>query len=110
MPTLAISSEEELHWLALRMVPGLGILRSVRLIEQWKSPQAVFRASASELEASGLSAALARSIASGCSFEEAVDQQEKLRAIEARVISLQDPLYPERLRSIYDPPLVLFAR
>jgi DNA processing protein len=110
MPTLAISSEEELHWLALRMVPGLGILRSMRLIEQWKSPQAVFRASASELEASGLSAALARSIASGCSFEEAVDQQEKLRAIEARVISLQDPLYPERLRSIYDPPLVLFAR
>lgn len=110
MPTLAISAEEELHWLALRMVPGLGVLRSLRLIEQWKSPQAVFRASASELEASGLSASLARSIASGCSFEEAVEQQEKLRAIDARVISLQDPLYPRRLRSIYDPPLVLFAR
>jgi DNA processing protein len=110
MPTLAISAEEELHWLALRMVPGLGVLRSLRLIEQWKSPQAVFRASPSELEASGLSASLARSIASGCSFEEAVEQQEKLRAINARVISLQDPLYPQRLRSIYDPPLVLFAR
>jgi DNA processing protein len=110
MPTLAISAEEELHWLALRMVPGLGVLRSLRLIEQWKSPQAVFRASPSELESSGLSASLARSIASGCSFEEAVEQQEKLRAINARVISLQDPLYPQRLRSIYDPPLVLFAR
>jgi DNA processing protein len=110
MPTLAISAEEELHWLALRMVPGLGVLRSLRLIEQWKSPQAVFRASPSELEASGLSASLARSIASGCSFEEAVEQQEKLRAVDARVISLQDPLYPQRLRSIYDPPVVLFAR
>jgi DNA processing protein len=110
MATLAISAEEELHWLALRMVPGLGILRSLRLIEKWKSPQAVFRASASELEASGLSASLARSISSGCSFEEAVDQQEKLREIGGRVISVQDPLYPQRLRSIYDPPLLLFAR
>lgn len=110
MPTLAISAEEELHWLALRMVPGLGILRSLRLIEQWKSPQAVFRASASELEASGLSPSLARSIASGCAFEDAADQQEKLREIDARLISLQDPLYPQRLRNIYDPPLVLFCR
>jgi DNA processing protein len=110
MPTLAISAEEELHWLALRMAPGLGILRSMRLIEKWKSPLAVFRASASELEASGLSPALARSIASGCSFEEAADQQGQLREIGARMISIQDPLYPQRLRNIYDPPLVLFVR
>lgn len=110
MPTLAISAEEELHWLALRMVPGLGIVRSLRLLEKWKSPQAVFRASASELEASGLSPALARSIASGCAFEEAVDQQERMRETGARLISLHDPLYPQRLRNIYDPPIALFAR
>lgn len=110
MATLAISQEEELHWLALRMVPGLGTLRSYRLIEKWKSPQAVFRASRTELEASGLSAGLAQSITSGCSFEEAVDQQEKAREIGARVIPIFDPLYPQRLRETYDPPLVLFAR
>jgi DNA processing protein len=110
MATLAISQEEELHWLALRMVPGLGTLRSYRLIEKWKSPLAVFRASPSELEASGLSAALARSITSGCSFEEAVDQQGKVKETGARVIPIFDPLYPQRLRDTYDPPLVLFAR
>jgi DNA processing protein len=110
MPTLAISQEEELHWLALRMVPGLGALRSYRLIEKWKSPQAIFRASASELEASGLTPALAHSITSGCSFEEAVDQQEAAREIGARVIPIYDPLYPQRLRDTYDPPLTLFAR
>jgi DNA processing protein len=110
MPTLAISQEEELHWLALRMVPGLGTLRSFRLIEKWKSPQAVFRASASELEASGLGPALARSISSGCSFDDAVEQQEKLREIGARVIPIYDELYPQRLRETYDPPVMLFAR
>jgi DNA processing protein len=92
------------------MVSGLGALRSFRLIEKWKTPQAVFRASASELEASGLSPALARSISSGCSFEEAVEQQEAVRESGARVIPIHDPLYPQRLREIYDPPLVLFAR
>jgi DNA processing protein len=110
MTTVAISQEEELHWLALRMVPGLGTLRSFRLIEKWKTPQAVFRASASELEASGVSPALARSITSGCSFEEAVEQQEAARETGARVIPIYDPLYPQRLREIYDPPLVLFTR
>jgi DNA processing protein len=110
MPTLAISQEEELHWLALRMVPGLGTLRSFRLIEKWKSPQAVFRASASELEASGLGPALARSISSGCSFDDAVEQQEKLRETGARLIPIYDELYPQRLRETYDPPVMLFAR
>ena len=110
MPALALSAEEELHWLALRMVPGLGTLRSVRLMEQWKTPQAVFRASPSELEASGLSASLARSISSGCSFEDAVDQQQFLKEADARLITLHDPLYPPQLRQIYDPTLILFAR
>jgi DNA processing protein len=110
MPALAISQEEELHWLALRMVPGLGTLRSFRLIEKWKSPQAIFRASRSELEASGASASVARSISSGCSFDDAVDQQEKLRSADAQAVPIYDSRFPERLRNIYDPPLVLFAR
>jgi DNA processing protein len=110
MATPAISQEEELHWLALRMVPGLGTRGAYTLIGKFKSPQAIFRASPSELEGAGLSASLARTISSGCAFEEGVDQQEKLREAGSTVITLYDPLYPERLRDIYDPPVVLFAK
>lgn len=110
MATLAISQEEELHWLSLRMVPGLGTRGAYRLIEKFKSPQAIFRASTSELEGAGLSPALARTISSGCTFEEGVDQQAKLRETGATAITIYDPLYPERLRDIYDPPVVLFAK
>ena len=109
MSSCAISQEEELHWLALLMLPGLGTVRSLRLLESFGGPQAIFRASASELEGAGLAPALASSIASGCSFDEAVDQQGKLREIGAQVITLHDPLYPRRLRDIFDPPVVLFA-
>jgi DNA processing protein len=109
VPTTTLTQEETLHWLALRMVPGLGTISGLRLLEKMKSPQAVFRASASELEAAGLSPAQARNVASGCSFDDAVEQQNKMMAAGARLITVADPAYPVRLREIFDPPLILFA-
>ncbi|HEY1946664.1 MAG TPA: DNA-processing protein DprA [Bryobacteraceae bacterium] len=103
------SNEDILHWLALRMVPGLGTVGTLKVLTKLKSPRAIFRASASELEAAGLSPAQARNVASGCSFDDAVDQQQKLMETGAQLISIQDPAYPARLREIYDPPLLLFA-
>jgi DNA processing protein len=106
----ALTDDEELHWLALRMAPGLGTRRAGQLLERFGSPMAIFRASLSELEAAGLNGGLARSIASGCSFEDAADQQTRMRAGGAQLITLRSPEYPETLRTIFDPPAVLFAR
>jgi DNA processing protein len=103
------NSEDILHWLALRMVPGLGTIGAKNLLTKLKSPRAIFRASASELEAAGLGPAQARNVSSGCSFDDAVDQQQKLLEAGAQLVSIQDPAYPARLREIYDPPLLLFA-
>jgi DNA processing protein len=102
--------DEELHWLALRMAPGLGTRKAGRLVEIFRTPQAIFRASRSELESAGLSASVAQSISSGCAFEDAVDQQAKVLSEGATVISMNDTRYPPRLREIYDPPPILFAR
>ena len=107
---LTLTRDEELHWLALRMIPGLGTRKIGVLIEKFRTPQAIFRASRTELEISGLNGAVAQSVASGCSFEEAAEQQDKMRAAGAVVITLGDPAYPELLRQIFDPPPVLFAR
>ena len=109
-PTRLLTDEEELYWLALRLVPGLGTRRSGSLLERFKTPQAIFRASASELEAAGLGGALARSVASGCSFEDAATQQQLLKDAGGQLITMGDPRYPDPLRRIYDPPPVLFAR
>ena len=109
-PAPPLTNEEELYWLALLMMPGLGTRRATLLLDRWQTPQAIFRASASELEASGLSGAVARSVASACSFEDAAAQQQQLREAGAQLITLADARYPEPLRRIYDPPPVLFAR
>ncbi|MGI8741442.1 MAG: DNA-processing protein DprA [Bryobacteraceae bacterium] len=112
MPTLApaLTKDEELHWLALKLVPGLGTRRSAQMIERFRTPMAMFRASRSELEGAGLAGSIAQSIASGCTFDDAVDQHQKLHDSGAEIIPINDPRFPPLLRDIYDPPIVLFAR
>ena len=105
-----INRDEELHWLALRLVPGLGTRVAGKLVSHFRTPQAIFRASRTELEGAGLSGAVAQSIASGCSFEDAVLQQEKMLETGTTAISITDPRYPALLREIFDPPVLLFAR
>ena len=112
MPTAAhlLTREQELHWLALKMTPGLGTRSAGQLIRKLRTPEAIFRASASELEGHGLSRSIAQSIASGCAFEDAADQQNKLAEFGTSIVPISDPRYPARLREIYDPPVVLFAK
>jgi len=105
-----LSREEELHWLALKLVPGLGTRTSGKLLERFRTPQAVFRASRTELEMAGVSGAVAQSIASGCTFEDAAAQQEKMAEAAAELVTIGDPRYPPALREIFDPPIVLFSR
>jgi DNA processing protein len=114
MPSLTTHSAptagQQLHWLALKMTPGLGTRSAGQLIQKLRTPEAIFRSSTSELEGHGLSRSIAQSIASGCAFEDAVDQQNKLAEFGTEIVPITDPRYPVRLREIYDPPVVLFAR
>ncbi|MGQ9635264.1 MAG: DNA-processing protein DprA [Bryobacteraceae bacterium] len=110
MSIKTLTDEETLYWLALRLIPGLGASGACRLLQRFRTPEAVFRASRSELEAAGLAGSTAQSIASGCTFEDAVLQQDKMKQAGASLVRLTDASYPELLREIYDPPLVLFVR
>jgi DNA processing protein len=110
MSTVVLSREEELYWLALKLVPGLGTRTTNKLLDRFRSPQAIFRASRTELEGAGISGAVAQSIASGCTFDDAAAQQEKMAQSGATLITIGDPRYPQPLREIFDPPILLFAR
>jgi DNA processing protein len=106
----ALTPEAELCWLALRLVPGLGTRRSGQLLERFGSPQTIFRTDHRDLEAVGINSSIARTISSGCTFEDAATQQELMRKSGTQLLTLGDARYPERLRDIFDPPPVLFAR
>jgi DNA processing protein len=105
-----ISLEEELHWLALKMVPGLGARLAAKLLERFRAPAPIFRATRSELEACGIAGGVAQSIASGCSYEEASIQHQRMREAGAELVVMTDPRYPQLLREIFDPPIALYTR
>jgi DNA processing protein len=108
MPSL--TKEDELYWLALRLVPGLGARKAGQLLDAYRTPQAVFRASRSELEAAGIAGSVAQSISSGCSFDDAAAMQQNMLDCGAVLVTRSDERYPPRLAEIFDPPIVLFAR
>jgi DNA processing protein len=108
-PAPEAGREEELHWLALRLIPGLGTRMAGKLIDRFRTPMAVFRAPRTELEAAGVSGGVAQSIASGCTFDDAVAQQQKMAETGTIAVAIGDPRYPPLLREIFDPPILLFA-
>src|SRR5258708_32715152 len=104
------ASYQSTYWLALDLTQGLGPTRIKKLIEHYGTAERVFQASLTELEATGMRAVSAQSLATGKSLELA--QQECVKAAEAgaKIISLSDPEYPSRLKEIYEPPVILFVK
>ena len=113
MPNAAVASPSATHvleWLAISLTPGLGPTKARKLVEHFGSAEAVFHASLTELESTGIQAVSAQSIATGKSGELAREEIARAAAAGVTVLSLEDPCYPPRLKEIYDPPLVLYVR
>ena len=99
-----------LQWLALALTPGLGPTRARRLVEHFGGVQGIFKATLTELEATGIQAVAAQSLGTGRSMEMAYDELARASAAGVCVVSLDDGEYPPTLKQIYDPPLVLYVR
>jgi DNA processing protein len=104
-------AEEIFYWLALSLTPGVGSTLMRRLLEQFKSPEAVFHAPMKELLCiEGLGEKVAQGIRRG-PLEEIVGKElNRLKETGGRVITLTDQEYPKRLKDIYDPPALLYIR
>jgi DNA processing protein len=100
----------KLQWLALSQTPGIGAGRGRKLVDRFGSIDRLFAASLTELEACGIPAASAQSIALGKSVELAAAEYDRIRDMGAAAVVLGDSDFPNRLLEIYDPPLVLYIR
>jgi DNA processing protein len=104
-------AEETFYWLALSLIPGIGSTLMRRLLDQFKTPEAVFHAPLKELlEIEGLGGKVAEAIRKG-PLEKVVEREHSLlKEVGGRVITLEDEEYPTRLKNIYDPPALLYIR
>src|SRR6202011_785906 len=87
--------------------PRSGPTRCRKLVEHFGTVEAVFHASLTELESTGIPAVSARSLATGKSAELAREEIARAGPAGVSLVSLDDPADPARLTEIYDPPLIL---
>ena len=103
-------SDSYLAWLALGLTPGLGARLAGKLLREFGSPEAVFAASLTALEACQISAEAAQAIRSQQPLRLAEKELARVRELNCKLLTWDDPAYPRRLREIYDPPPVLNLR
>ena len=102
---------EKLPWLALRGIPGVGLVLFQRLVQAFGSPAAVFEAGKGELRSiKGVSPAIAQAITSFRDWDQVEARVSRLTAAGAMILTQDDPRFPPRLQEIPYPPSYLFIR
>jgi DNA processing protein len=96
---------------ALNLVEHVGPVRARQLLEHFGEAPAILRASRQQLlHVRGIGEDTAEAIAT---WEKTTDLSAELKRIEefgSHIVTQADPGYPELLRQIYDPPLVLYVK
>jgi DNA processing protein len=105
-----MDSDHYLGWLALALTPGLGARMAGKLLREFGSPEAIFSASLTALEAQRLPAAVAQAIHSQRPWSDASKELAQVREAGCWLLTWDEPAYPARLREIYDPPPILYIR
>lgn len=97
------------YWIAFSRIPGVGPVRFGLLESYFGDLGTAWRAPRSEFRHAGLDNRTVESIANRRS---AIDPEAELALLErhhTRALTWHDPLYPARLKEIYDRPAVLFV-
>lgn len=101
----------ELNWLALHLIPNLGIQTLRQLLDHYESVENLLQAPASELaQQSGISIKMANRIAKA---KEVTSFQIEQRLVEehgVEVLCLESNSYPDILKQISAPPPVLYRQ
>ncbi|MCL1807760.1 MAG: DNA-processing protein DprA [Oscillospiraceae bacterium] len=98
------------YWLWLASMRGLGQTRAAALIDALGSPENIFFAAEDEWRAAADLPEQALAELRGRSTDRAERILELCDRSNTRILTMQDAAYPERLRSLYAPPCVLYYK
>ena len=98
-------------FIALNMIDHVGPVRVRQLLQHFGDPVSILKASRQQLLAvRGIGEDTAEAIAG---WEKNVDLAAELKRVEefhCHIVTQEDTEYPELLRQIYDPPIVLYVK
>lgn len=96
--------------LALSMINGLGAQKITRLIRHFKKPEKIFESTPTELtRIDGIGTGIAKQILNFKDWERVDNILKYAENSDVWLITQNDEEYPERLKHIYDPPVLLWG-
>ena len=98
------------YWLWLSALRGVSNLQKLSLLEHFCEPDAVYYGEREEyLLVDGMTKGAAEALE-----QKSLDEAERIWGecdrLGLRILTIRDAEYPDRLRNIYDPPIVLYVR
>jgi DNA processing protein len=97
-------------YVCLNMVLDIGSIRLKKLIEAFGAPEEILKASWEKLvSVSGIGAKIAQKI-TAIKLQDLEKEFEDARKQNINIITFEEDGYPENLKDIYDPPIVLYIK
>jgi DNA processing protein len=107
----AQDNQARLDWLGLRLIPGVGSVRFMQLVEAFGSPSQVLEAGPAQLrKVKGLPIKVTEAIVQRSWKRSPQEELKRLVSLGARAVILGDADYPPLLKQVYAPPPVLYVR
>lgn len=81
-----------------------------RLLDTFRTPEAIYAAALTELEACQLGPGVAQRLCDGRAAALGAEEAARAAVLGVQIVTRGDRAYPELLREIYDPPTVLYVK
>lgn len=102
--------EQWRHWLALKLVRGVGNVTYRELLERFGTPQAVLTAPAAVLADAGIHPEVARAITTFDQWRTVETELRNIARSGVRLVTRTEDEYPVNLTHLHDPPPFLYVR
>ncbi len=102
--------ENKQYWIGFNLVRGIGAVRLRQLLQHFGDLKTAWHASPAELRAAGLSDKLVQNVSLARANMDFNKIRHRIQELGVRVVTWDDEDYPRHLRSIDQPPPVLYLR
>ncbi|MBP1935115.1 DNA-processing protein DprA [Ammoniphilus resinae] len=103
--------DQRVYWIWLTGIASIGPVMQKKLLKQFDSPEVIFRINPRELEkVPGMGPALVDRILAARSLDKSERMLERMLKGNIGLLTIEDPLYPEKVKQNPKAPVVLYYR
>jgi DNA processing protein len=108
---MSLWSDKRCYWIALSGVKGIGNVTFKNLLMKFGDPEKIIDSPISELsKVDGIRKDTVQDIVNKNFKTDPYSELKKTESVGARIVTFNDPEYPELLKEIHDPPMILYMK